>query len=283
MPRAVKMYDNIIKSYTALSRASDTACVFSLWVSFVGVKMSLKIKNKKKSKKKTKKTQKKTDDNRTRDDRVRLTVAYDYMKAARGVVSFSRLPSRSFTTSGRGIPRGGRATNGWRGNAQVPVGPSESRSRGHDGRRHQSEHAPRACARPSGARRALFAGIFIADATAIFHDLLLPPGRPRVSWDIMCVQCVYGFAKLVHDPPPPGPLLFRFLYRFLFFFFFQDTPYSKNRTFVWLRGFLRFSPPKCFIRSAFNAHSIPTRGLYSYMTWCCYPLCSWLIPGLRFC
>lgn len=53
-----------------------------------------------------------------------------------------------------------RRRAGGRGNtAQVPVGPSESASEGHDGRRHQSEHAPRACARPARARRALFAGI----------------------------------------------------------------------------------------------------------------------------
>jgi len=60
---------------------------FFFWVSTVRLRRRTfkkrKIKNGKNPKKKT-------DDNRTRDDRVRLTGAYDYMKAARGVVSFSR-------------------------------------------------------------------------------------------------------------------------------------------------------------------------------------------------
>lgn len=116
------------------------------------------------------------------------------------------------------------------------------RPRGHDGRRHQSEHAPREYARPSRARQALFAGISIRVDGGDF-----PLSTDFFPQDL-CVwtlRRVRGCAADLQNFNPPLAYLTRArieLFIRIFIPFFKDTPYSRNSTSVWLRGFLTFSP-----------------------------------------
>lgn len=90
-----------------------------------------------------------------------------------------------------------------------------------------------------------------------FSTISFPRLTALESPELLCVCSAYADLQNLCNPPLPTLSYFAFYTDF----FFQDTPYSKNRTFVWLCGFLRFSPSNRFIRSAFNAHSIPTHGL----------------------
>lgn len=278
------MYDNIIKSYTALSRASDTACVFSLWVSFVGVKMSLKIKNKKKIEKKNEKKPKKK-----RTITARGTTVYDWplrmtIWRRRAVSSHSVgcRRGRSRRADGVFLVAAGRRTVGGETHRYRWGRPKAVRGGMTGGGTNRNTPRVRVRARLVRGERCLRE--FSSRTQRRFSTISFYRLAALESREILCVCSAYtDLQNSCTTHPRPALSYFAFYTDLFFYFFFQDTPYSKNRTFVWLRGFLRFSPPKCFIRSAFNAHSIPTRGLYSHMTWCCYPLCSWLIPGLRFC
>lgn len=196
-------------------------------------------------KKNGKKPKKKTDDNRTRDDRVRLSGAYDYMKAARGVVSFSRRRRRR-----RPPPppchhhrRSIVCSAGGKGETLTHTGTGGAVRGGLTGG-GTNRNTPRVRVRagdPRRERRALFAGISVGGD----DDFPLRPRRTCAR--IRICKTFESPPNPSHDRPsrvvhPAALVTFRAGTDFCLHLLSprKDTPSSLNRTSVWQRSFLRF-------------------------------------------